>query len=225
MIWEGRSASSCSNERFGTSTAPRWKPVSAPAKSLARRFANLPISARIAALTAAGLISLIVSSIFLTQALYRSADRTAETKALFDLAAHCGCGTRNLRRIAILADRPVSQLADELPAKCRAGARAADGPSGPPFEIIAGCGQGNPCRDRCLCQDGARGGRQLHSRQPHHRQRTARRGAHPQHQCGCRPEQTRRPSERQGRSRAQRGGETEPRKRRRPLPFWWPSWC
>ncbi|TIM64799.1 MAG: hybrid sensor histidine kinase/response regulator, partial [Mesorhizobium sp.] len=32
-------------------------------------------------------ISLIVSSILLTQALYRSADRTADTKALFDLAA------------------------------------------------------------------------------------------------------------------------------------------
>ncbi|MGB3386892.1 MAG: response regulator [Pseudaminobacter sp.] len=51
------------------------------------RLANLPISARVAALTAAGLISLIVSSIFLTQALYRSADRTAQTKALFDHAA------------------------------------------------------------------------------------------------------------------------------------------
>ena len=64
----------------------RMTPASAPAKSLASRFASLPISARIAALTAAGLISLILSSIFLTQALYRSADRTAETKALFDLA-------------------------------------------------------------------------------------------------------------------------------------------
>ncbi|MCP9231770.1 response regulator [Mesorhizobium sp. LMG 17147] len=61
--------------------------VSAPARPLARSFANLPISARIAALTAAGLISLIVSSIFLTQALYRSADRTAETKAFFDVAS------------------------------------------------------------------------------------------------------------------------------------------
>ena len=59
----------------------------APAKSFGRRFANLPISARVAVLTAAGLISLIVSSIFLTQALYRSADRTAETKTYFDLAA------------------------------------------------------------------------------------------------------------------------------------------
>ena len=65
----------------------REEAVSAPAKPLARRFANLPISARIAALTAAGLISLIVSSIFLTQALYRSADRTAETKAFFDVAS------------------------------------------------------------------------------------------------------------------------------------------
>ena len=64
----------------------RITPASAPAKSLANRFASLPISARIVALTAAGLISLILSSIFLTQALYRSADRTAETKALFDLA-------------------------------------------------------------------------------------------------------------------------------------------
>ncbi len=65
----------------------RVEAVSAPAKPLARRFANLPISARIAALTAAGLISLIVSSIFLTQALYRSANRTAETKAFFDVAS------------------------------------------------------------------------------------------------------------------------------------------
>ena len=65
----------------------RITPASAPAKSLASRFASLPISARIVALTAAGLVSLILSSIFLTQALYRSADRTAETKALFDLAS------------------------------------------------------------------------------------------------------------------------------------------
>ncbi len=64
----------------------RITPASAPARSLASRFASLPISVRVAALTAAGLISLILSSIFLTQALYRSADRTAETKALFDLA-------------------------------------------------------------------------------------------------------------------------------------------
>ncbi|MER8424979.1 MULTISPECIES: response regulator [unclassified Mesorhizobium] len=65
----------------------RVETVSAPARPFARPFAHLPISARIAALTAAGLISLIVSSIFLTQALYRSADRTAETKAFFDAAS------------------------------------------------------------------------------------------------------------------------------------------
>lgn len=65
----------------------RVETVSAPARPFARSFANLPISARIAALTAAGLISLIVSSIFLTQALYRSADRTAETKTFFDAAS------------------------------------------------------------------------------------------------------------------------------------------
>lgn len=58
-----------------------------PRRGLMHRLANLPISARVAALTAAGLISLILSSIFLTQALYRGADRTAETKALFDHAA------------------------------------------------------------------------------------------------------------------------------------------
>lgn len=58
-----------------------------PRRGLANRLGSLPISARIAALTAAGLVSLILSSIFLTQALYRSADRTAETKALFDHAA------------------------------------------------------------------------------------------------------------------------------------------
>ncbi len=59
----------------------------APTKGLARRLAGLPISARVAALTAAGLISLILSSMFLTQALYRSADRMAETTELFDRAA------------------------------------------------------------------------------------------------------------------------------------------
>jgi signal transduction histidine kinase/CheY-like chemotaxis protein len=65
----------------------RVEAATAPAKSLARRLADLPIAARVAALTAGGLVSLIVSSILLTQALYRSADRTAETKALFDQAA------------------------------------------------------------------------------------------------------------------------------------------
>ncbi|MDK1478842.1 hypothetical protein, partial [Sinorhizobium sp. 6-117] len=58
----------------------------APARSLASRLANLPISARVAALTAAGLISLILSSVFLTQALYRSAEQMAETRELFDRA-------------------------------------------------------------------------------------------------------------------------------------------
>jgi signal transduction histidine kinase/CheY-like chemotaxis protein/HAMP domain-containing protein len=68
-------------------SAHQVQAVTAPGKSLARRLADLPIAARVAALTAGGLISLIVSSILLTQALYRSADRTAETKALFDHAA------------------------------------------------------------------------------------------------------------------------------------------
>ncbi|OHV79608.1 response regulator [Ensifer sp. LCM 4579] len=63
---------------FGAIAAPR---------RLAHRLARLPISARVAALTAAGLISLILSSLFLTQALYRSADRMAETTELFDRAA------------------------------------------------------------------------------------------------------------------------------------------
>ncbi len=58
-----------------------------PTKKPASRLANLPISARVAALTAAGLISLILSSVFLTQALYRSAERMAETRELFDRAA------------------------------------------------------------------------------------------------------------------------------------------
>ncbi|WP_085027343.1 response regulator [Ensifer aridi] len=61
--------------------------ASAPTKGLASRLANLPISARVAALTAAGLISLVLSSVFLTQALYRSAERMAETRELFDRAA------------------------------------------------------------------------------------------------------------------------------------------
>lgn len=61
--------------------------ASTPWRTLPRRLRDLPIAARIAALTAAGLVSLVASSIFLTQALYSSADRTAETKALFDRAA------------------------------------------------------------------------------------------------------------------------------------------
>ncbi|NRP72961.1 Autoinducer 2 sensor kinase/phosphatase LuxQ [Ensifer psoraleae] len=59
----------------------------ASAKKRASRLANLPIFARVATLTAAGLISLILSSVFLTQALYRSAERMAETRELFDRAA------------------------------------------------------------------------------------------------------------------------------------------
>ncbi|WP_018235367.1 response regulator [Ensifer sp. BR816] len=68
----------------------RLRPVEAApaqAKSLAGRLANLPISARVATLTAAGLISLVLSSVFLTQALHRSAARMAETQELFDRAA------------------------------------------------------------------------------------------------------------------------------------------
>lgn len=53
-----------------------------PAKRLDSRITDLPISARVAALTAAGLISLVLSSLFLTQALYRSAERMAETREL-----------------------------------------------------------------------------------------------------------------------------------------------
>ncbi|ACP27170.1 sensor protein [Sinorhizobium fredii NGR234] len=68
----------------------RLRPVEAvptPARKLAGRLANLPISARVATLTAAGLISLILSSVFLTQALHRSAERMADTQELFDRAA------------------------------------------------------------------------------------------------------------------------------------------
>jgi signal transduction histidine kinase/CheY-like chemotaxis protein len=68
----------------------RLRPVEAapaPTRNLASRLANLPIAARVATLTAAGLISLILSSVFLTQALHRSAARMAETQELFDRAA------------------------------------------------------------------------------------------------------------------------------------------
>ncbi|MGZ2478741.1 response regulator [Sinorhizobium medicae] len=58
-----------------------------PTKRLDSRIIDLPISARVAALTAAGLVSLVLSSLFLTQALYRSAERMAETRELFDRAA------------------------------------------------------------------------------------------------------------------------------------------
>ncbi|OAP41524.1 hybrid sensor histidine kinase/response regulator [Sinorhizobium glycinis] len=68
----------------------KLRPVStvpAPARKLASRLANLPISVRVATLTAAGLISLVLSSVFLTQALHRSAERMADTQELFDRAA------------------------------------------------------------------------------------------------------------------------------------------
>ncbi|MGN7753364.1 response regulator [Sinorhizobium sp. 22678] len=65
----------------------RSTPAARPAKRLDSRITDLPISARVAALTAAGLISLVLSSLFLTQALYRSAERMAETRELFDRAA------------------------------------------------------------------------------------------------------------------------------------------
>ncbi|HET7412021.1 MAG TPA: hypothetical protein VFJ18_05095, partial [Pararhizobium sp.] len=70
---------------FDRSTAERAPPTETPSRG--RRFGGISISARIAALTAAGLLSLVLSSFFLTQALYRSADRTAESKVLFDRAA------------------------------------------------------------------------------------------------------------------------------------------
>lgn len=61
--------------------------VSVPIRRFAARLASLPIAARVATLTAAGLISLVLSSVFLTQALYRSAERMDETRELFDRAA------------------------------------------------------------------------------------------------------------------------------------------
>ena len=59
----------------------------APTKGFAPRPFGLPLSVRIATLTAAGLVSLVLTSVFLTQALDRSAARMAETKELFDRAA------------------------------------------------------------------------------------------------------------------------------------------
>ena len=50
-----------------------------------RRLASLPIWARLIMLTAAGLISLIGSSLFLSSALHQTADRTTKMKALFDV--------------------------------------------------------------------------------------------------------------------------------------------
>ena len=51
------------------------------------RPGGIPISVRIVALTAAGLISLVISSVFMTHALYQGASRTEATKVLFDRAA------------------------------------------------------------------------------------------------------------------------------------------
>ncbi len=64
-------------------------PRSRPWYSLGR-IASMPIWVRLVMLTAAGLVSLIGSSIFLSSALHQTADRTTRMKELFDVAQVAG---------------------------------------------------------------------------------------------------------------------------------------
>ncbi len=67
--------------------------ASAPAvgrHGLLGRLAQLPLWARLVMLTAAGLISLIASSLYLLSALNHTAERSAEMKDLFDVAETAG---------------------------------------------------------------------------------------------------------------------------------------
>jgi HAMP domain-containing protein len=54
------------------------------------RLASLPLWARLIMLTAAGLISLIGSSLFLSSALHQTADRTTKMQELFDVVGAAG---------------------------------------------------------------------------------------------------------------------------------------
>ena len=72
-------------EASGTGAKPRPEP-----HSELGRLASLPLWARLILLTAAGLISLIGSSVFLSSALHQTADRTTKMQALYDVVATAG---------------------------------------------------------------------------------------------------------------------------------------
>jgi signal transduction histidine kinase len=75
------------------------------------RLASLPLWARLVILTAAGLISLIGSSLFLSSALHQTAERTTKMKQLYDVAGAAGEAHVTFGELRYwLTDLAVSQL-------------------------------------------------------------------------------------------------------------------
>ncbi len=75
------------------------------------QFASLPLWVRLVMLTAAGLISLIGSSMFLSSALHQTADRTTMMKGLFDVVGVAGEAHVTFGELRYwLTDLSVSQL-------------------------------------------------------------------------------------------------------------------
>ena len=82
-----------------------------PAQSGLGRLASLPLWARLVILTAAGLLSLIGSSVFLSSALHQTADRTSGMKELFDVVEAAGEAHVTFGELRYwLTDLSVSQL-------------------------------------------------------------------------------------------------------------------
>jgi len=93
----------------GTSPLPA-QPNYRPQSGLGK-LASLPLWARLVILTAAGLISLIGSSFFLSSALHQTADRTTRMIALFDVAGAAGEAHVTFGELRYwLTDLSVSQL-------------------------------------------------------------------------------------------------------------------
>ena len=75
------------------------------------QLASTPLWARLVLLTAAGLISLIGSSLYLSSALHQTADRTTKMKELFDLVGVAGKAHLSFGELRYwLTDLSVSQL-------------------------------------------------------------------------------------------------------------------
>jgi len=95
--------------------ASATSPIDAHARSVPRsglgRLASLPLWARLVILTAAGLISLIGSSLFLSSVLHQTAERTTKMIELFDVAGAAGEAHVTFGELRYwLTDLSVSQL-------------------------------------------------------------------------------------------------------------------
>jgi signal transduction histidine kinase len=95
--------------------ASATSPIDAQAHSVSRsglgRLASLPLWARLVILTAAGLVSLIGSSLFLSSALHQTAERTTKMIELFDVAGAAGEAHVTFGELRYwLTDLSVSQL-------------------------------------------------------------------------------------------------------------------